>query len=467
MQLANITMLRECRISLSKLFSTFFLLFSFFFLAAQDNSPYSRYGLGNIVPPTNISTRSMGGISAGYSDILSVNFNNPASYSTFQTFVEERSKKLVSGRVLLDVGVNIESRTLRVPNQPQKFTSSNALFSYIQLGVPLRKNWGLSFGLRPLSRVSYKIAKREKLFDPRTGLGIDSAFTEFTGDGGSYLPSIGTGFAIKNFSAGVNVGYLFGRKAASTRRSLFNDTVTYNNSNHTSTTSFGDVFLNAGAQYRIDLTGNKEASRQTFIRLGIAGNLQQNISASQDIVRETFSRDATAGDSRIDSVYEQNDIKSSITYPASYTAGLVVEHIKEKGDGWLLGADLTQTKWSNFRYLGTLDSVQNNWQLHVGGQYRPAFGRAYFSKVAYRAGFFVGKDYIRVQQGLPQLGVTLGMSLPVITNNRQSIGQFTVVNVALEVERRGNNENLLKENMFRLSVGLNFSDLWFNKRKYD
>ena len=46
---------------------------------AQDNSPYSRYGIGDLVPSTNIANRSMGGISAGYTDYLSVNFNNPAS----------------------------------------------------------------------------------------------------------------------------------------------------------------------------------------------------------------------------------------------------------------------------------------------------------------------------------------------------------------------------------------------------
>ncbi|MEO6069654.1 MAG: hypothetical protein ABIN57_02320 [Chitinophagaceae bacterium] len=466
MQLANITMLREFRISLKTVF-TFFLLSTFFYSQAQDNSPYSRYGLGNTVPATNISTRSMGGISAGYSDILSVNFNNPASYSGFQTFVEERSKKLISGRVLLDVGVNIESRTLRVPNKPEKFTSGNALFSYVQLGVPLRKNWGMSFGLRPLSRVSYKIHQREKLFDPRTGKPIDSALTEYAGDGGSYLPSVGTGFAIKNFSAGVNVGYLFGKKESSTRRSIFNDTVSYSNSNHSSNTTFGGVFLNAGAQYRINLKGNKETPNQTYIRLGVSGNLAQDINASQSIVRETFSRDATAGDTRVDSVYEKLGVSGTITYPASYTAGFVLENLREKGDGWLVGADLTQTKWSNFRYLGAMDSVQNNWQFHLGGQYRPVFGRAYFSKVAYRAGFFVGKDYIRVRQGLPQLGMTVGLSLPIITNNRQSLGQYTALNIALEVEKRGNNNNLIKENMFRLSIGINFSDLWFSKRKYD
>ncbi len=132
---------------------------------------------------------------------------------------------------LLDVGVNIENRTLRSPNRPEKFTTSNALFSYLHIGVPLRKNWGLSFGLKPLSRISYEITRNERLKDPSTGLPIDSAYTEFSGNGGSYLPSIGTGFAIKNFSVGVNVGYLFGRRESTTKRALINDSVSYNNSN--------------------------------------------------------------------------------------------------------------------------------------------------------------------------------------------------------------------------------------------
>ncbi len=60
---------------------------------AQDNSPYSRYGLGDLVPGTHINNRAMGGVSAGYSDFLSINFNNPASYSNFQSIIEQKSKK--------------------------------------------------------------------------------------------------------------------------------------------------------------------------------------------------------------------------------------------------------------------------------------------------------------------------------------------------------------------------------------
>ena len=73
---------------------------------SQDNSPYSRYGLGDIVPSTNVTGRGMGGISAGYNDILSINFNNPASYGSFQTLKEQTAKKIAKGRAILDVGLN-------------------------------------------------------------------------------------------------------------------------------------------------------------------------------------------------------------------------------------------------------------------------------------------------------------------------------------------------------------------------
>src|SRR5258706_12435869 len=68
---------------------------------SQDNSPYSRYGVGDIVPSTNIIGRSMGGISAGYTDVIAINFNNPASYSSFFSFFEPKAKKMTYGRVVL------------------------------------------------------------------------------------------------------------------------------------------------------------------------------------------------------------------------------------------------------------------------------------------------------------------------------------------------------------------------------
>jgi len=59
------------------------------------------------------------------------------------------------------------------------------------------------------------------------------------------------------------------------------------------------------------------------------------------------------------------------------------------------------------------------------------------------------------------------MGLPVFNYNRQSAGQATLINLAVEYIKRGNNDNALKENMFRISAGFAFSDFWFRKRKYD
>jgi hypothetical protein len=437
---------------------------------AQDNSPYSRYGLGDLTPGTNIVNRGMGSFSAGYADPLSVNFNNPASYASFISYIEQRSKKSASGRVLFDVGINFDNHTLREGNTAEKFTSSNALFSYMQLGVPLKKNWGLSFGLRQLSRISYKINRVERLYDPVTGIPIDSALTEFTGDGGAFLATTGTGFAIKNFSVGVNFGYLFGKKEYTTKRAFINDTVEYASSDHNTKTSFGSVFFNGGIQYSVVIKKDPKGNPLTLLRFGAYGNLKQNLNAEQDVLRQTFNR-TPSGDVQVDSVFEQKNIKGKITYPAGYGLGFVLEKKPDlqnnKYASWLLGVDFVQNNWNEYRFYGAADSVHNNWELRIGGQVRAEPKKSYFSRVTYRGGFFVGQDYIHVGNNLPLAGISFGMGLPIDNYNRLSPAQYSLINLSFEYIKRGNNSNLLKENLFRISVGLSLSDLWFVKKKYE
>ena len=132
----------------------------------------------------------------------------------------------------------------------------------------------------------------------------------------------------------------------------------------------------------------------------------------------------------------------------------------------MLGIDYSTQKWSDYRLYGKTDSVRNKWDLRVGGQFTPTPKRNYFSNVSYRAGFSFGPDYIKVGQKLSQLSASVGLGLPVAIS-RQAPNQITVVNLAFEYMKRGNNDNLLRENMYRLSVGFSLSDFWFIKRKYD
>ena len=438
---------------------------------SQDNSPYSRYGIGDLVPATNIINRSMGGVTAGYFDQLSINFNNPASYSTFQAIRERKAKKLSSGRAILDLGLNFENRTLREPNNATKFTASNALFSYVQVGVPLKADWGLSFGIRPVSRISYKILANERLIDPITGQSIEDAATLYTGDGGSYLISAGTGFSLfkkekhglmEGLSVGFNGGYLFGEKDYSSRRALLNDTVAFYKANYETRTNFGSLYYNMGFQYKLPL------SKTMQLTVGAFGNFSQKLNGKQDRIRETYVFDENTGNVRLDSVSDSRDVKGTIELPSSLTVGFILQKfaVQNKEGGWMLGMDFGTQKWSDYRFYGQADSLRNKWELRTGVQINPVPRRNYFSNISYRFGFFFGPEYVKVGQKLPQVGASFGLGLPMAIS-RQAPNQATFINLAFEMVKRGNDKNLLKENLFRFSLGFSLSDIWFIKRKYE
>lgn len=469
MQLAKITSFYKHRITL---LSALFICGAA--VKAQDNSPYSRYALGNEFPRTNIINRGMGGISAGYIDVTSVNYNNPASYAKFQAYMEQRSGKVSSARVILDVGVDFTSRKLAEPNTPNSFRSSDALFSHLYVGIPIRKNWGIAFGIRPLTRISYDIFRTERLVNPTPPFrSIDSAITQFTGTGGSFLPTIGTGFGSENFSVGFNVGYLFGKKEIATRRALINDSIEYAASNHTTNTTFGSLFFTGGAQYTIDLTKKDANGRAKLpfssLRFGVSGNWKQTINGEQNILRQTYLRNSVGQELRVDSVLEQNGVAGNIIYPASYTAGVYYEKgPKEKTRGYSIGLDYVASQWDGYRFFGAKDFVQNSWELRLGAQLTPLVQAArYGQAISYRFGAFAGNDYVKTDNNkLPVYGLSFGVGLPV-RPSRQSPNQFSIVNLALEYTKRGSEQNKIKEDLIRFSIGFNFTDLWFGKRKYD
>ncbi len=435
---------------------------AFFGASAQENSPYSRYGLGDIVPNQSIDARGMGGLSAGYVDYdrrfdlrdqypksQTVNFLNPASYSKLRI-------------TSFNLGFEVDNRTIRSNTEQRKFTVSNAIISYLQLGIPLnrKKQLGLNFGLRPITRINYKIEKNQRLFYPNSpGSPSDSIQNLFEGSGGSYEVFAGLGKGFKNFSIGVNVGYFFGTKDYSTRKNFINDTVLYYKSNYQTKTSFGGLLVNAGLQYTIDF------NKTTRMVIGAYGNLRQSFNASQDIIRETFNYDANGATFRVDSVDIKNGVQGKIEYPTNIGAGFVLE----KQDKWMIGADFTTSSWSDYKYYGAKDTAtQNSWMLHIGGQFTPdPFDpKSYWSRVTYRAGFNIGKDYITADgHDLPMLGITVGGGFPIRKNPYTN--QYTYVNLAMEYGRRGNTSNVLSENTFRISLGFTLSDLWFIKKKYD
>lgn len=407
---------------------------------AQENSPYSRYGLGNLVPSQNVVNRAMGGISAAYFDGQSINTVNPASYAKFSLLTT------------FDIGLDIESRTLRNTNQTDKFSAANMLVNYLNIGVPLKAGrWGLNLGLRPISRINYKIERNSRIE------GVDSIRSLYEGSGGTYQAFAGTGVAIKNFSVGVNFGYFFGRKEYTTRTTPVNDSVFYYQSKFSTQTNIGSPFIDAGVQYSIKL------AEKNWLRLGAYGNLEQNLSAKRSSKNETFNYTQTGADQTIDSIYFSEEVKGDVVYPMKVGFGVLYQ----KAEKFLVGVDYEQTQWSNYRYFGATDATQDNWTLRVGAQILPNLeAKKYWGRVNYRAGFYTGPDYIIAEgRDIPNYGFTFGMGLPVRRGAYST--QFTIINTNFEIGRRGNNDNSLKESYFRVSLGLNLSDIWFRKRQYE
>jgi hypothetical protein len=238
--------------------------------------------------------------------------------------------------------------------------------------------------------------------------------------------------------------------------------VQYAASNHTTNANFGNLFFTVGTQWLVDL------SKTSVLRIGASGNWKQTLNGTQDILRQTYTRNANGQELQIDSVFQQSDIAGNVVYPATYTAGFILDLAPgQRTSGWNIGVDYTAGKWNDFRFFGTKDFVQNNWELRAGAQITPSENAIQSGKLkSYRFGFFTGRDYIKVGEDLPVYGVTLGLGLPLRNYSRLS-NQASILNFGLEYTRRGNEKNVVKENLVRVSLGLNFTDFWFGKRKYD
>jgi len=446
--------MHSAKLTLTKFFSLLIVACSLqHAVYSQENSPYSRYGLGDIVPKSNIVSRGMGGIAAGFSDYQSVNFINPASYGNLRS-------------TIFEFAAEADRRTLKSTNPAARFSATNAVISYIQLGIPIKLKkankkdifWGMNIGLRPISKINYKIVKNERLSSIN-----DSLSTTYEGSGGLNEAYLGTALTIKHFSIGVNGGYMFGNKDYSTRLKFLNDTVQYAQSNTESQTNFGGLFLNGGIQYQARIK-NKKNKRESILRFGAYGNLKQTMSASRDEIVETIAFDAAGNKLRIDSVYT-NNLKGKVVYPSTLGVGVSYQTLN-----WVFGADFETTRWQDYRFYDSTDHVQNSWKIRVGTEYYPLKDntsfKKYFSFVKYRFGFYYGPDYIRINNSLPEYGFSFGAGFPLKLRKGYYETQTSMLNTAIEFGSRGDKKSNLRESTFRVSIGLSLSDLWFLTQKY-
>ncbi|HAC22022.1 MAG TPA: hypothetical protein DCF91_08005, partial [Porphyromonadaceae bacterium] len=150
-------------------------------LIAQNNtnSPYTRFGWGQLADPSFGAGKAMGGIGYGLRNNKQVNPLNPASYSNVDSLT-----------FMLDIGVTAQMSRFEQGGTSTKNINGN--LEYIAMQFPIHKKLAVSIGLLPVSFVGYEYGSSEKVD------GSDVYATQvFNGTGG--LSEVYGGISYKPF----------------------------------------------------------------------------------------------------------------------------------------------------------------------------------------------------------------------------------------------------------------------------
>lgn len=412
------------------------LLSSGLFAQTSTVSPYSRFGIGEMLFKGFSQQRGMGGIALGGTSAGSLNFSNPASYAYDTLMVAE---------------FGIDAEVIKQTQGALKVQKTNSRLNTLSLGFPVLKNKiGLAFGIVPFSGKGYDISATNNA-------GIDTLGTTLTshykGSGGYTRYYLGVGAKItKNLSLGVNADYLFGTVTRQ-RRAEFSNTLMFNN-NYQDDVNISDFYFELGLHWKQKINDN------TTLGIGIVGAPSQSVKAKRTLWWVNYRVGSSGSDILKDTILYQPEERGTVTLPAYAGIGFNLS----SGNKWQAGIDFTYQDWSSYKSFGATDTLKNSMGINVGGSFTPDLtSTKYVDRVQYRAGVFYNQTSLELRGNqLTEYGVSLGVGLPL----RKALQ--SAVNIAFEFGQRGtSSDNLIKEQYARIVLGLTFNEVWFQKRKYD
>jgi len=161
-------------------------------------------------------------------------------------------------------------------------------------------------------------------------------------------------------------------------------------------------------------------------------------------------------------LYSENEI-GKLKLPTSVGTG--VSYIITNKTG--LNIDARYTNWKNFRLDKIATNVTDNFEINIGGFYQPdrfATGKGnYFDKVIYRMGIGYNSGYQEYKgKSVPLFSISAGISLPMGLYRA-----FSAMHISAQYLIKGNKDFPLRENIFKINIGITLNDKWFIKYKYD
>ena len=426
----------------------------------KDNSPYSRLGLGDLVNQNFAGASGYGGLSATFYNPYRLNIINPAANAFLKA-------------TAFEVGVFGEYSNLQ--SDTEKLNGWNGNLGYLSLGFPLRNvlnevldrknpDWGfaMNFSLVPYSTVGYNIEATSITESQDTTLNL------FQGRGGNYRIVWGNSIRYKDFSFGLNLGYLFGKTTNDRIIAIVDDNgvdkLDAYRSQLIDETSLGGLTASVGLMYRHRFMkvedGESKPSGKNII-VGFYGNTSNEIGTNTSQKYFRYRNAAVFSSIPVDTIRNVSGVEGKVTLPAEFGFGVMYEQENK----FRFGFDFNSARWSQYTNDAKPENLMDSWRISLGTEYIPdylSYNNAW-KRMRYRAGFFFQKDPRAVNEQLSSLGLTLGLGIPVVLER----GQVSFVDLAIELGRFGS-ESSIQDTYARIIAGFTLNDnTWFFKRKFD
>ncbi|KAA6350586.1 hypothetical protein EZS27_002069 [termite gut metagenome] len=387
----------------------------------NTNSPYTRYGYGQLSDQLSGKSKAMGGIAYGLRDSYHINPSNPASYTAIDSLT-----------FLFEAGLTLQNTNFS--DGTTKLNAKNSSFDHVVMQFRLHKKLAMTLGLLPFSNVGYNLNQ----FNTENPV---ANTTTYSGEGGMHQLFAGLGFKLlKNLSIGVNLSYFWGDITRTTGEYFSSESALYPYE-ETTNVSISDLKTDFGLQYTHTF-GKKNAL--------IAGVV---FSPKRALNNDTYVMVTT-------STYSVKDTVADFGIPLSIGGGLTYIY----DDRLTVGMDYRLEKWSKVSYMNDANAFCDRSVIALGAEYWPGYtGRNYFSIIKYRLGAYYSLPYYNMRgiRAAKEYGITGGFALPL--PRARSLLSISVQYIKVN----GQSINTLDENYLRLNIGLTFNERWFFKRRVD
>lgn len=417
------------------------------------NSPYTRFGIGEISRNGFNNSKAMGGIATGLRVKNQINYLNPAAISAQDTM-----------SFIFDVGISGITKSLKTKTNSVDY--NNVAFDHLAMSFPIKNWWYMGVGITPYSKIGYNVTE----VNPHTLIDTLSMLSLNSGEGGINQIFFSNSFNISNnLSLGLNINYLFG--SIEQYRQIGFDELYYGNALIYENNVYLKQFnFEIGAQYyntinkkifyTVGATYSHKISFNTDRKVVIMSTKNANTDVS--LIKEYINSFGTS----IDTIKSYSN-KVSVEVPSIYSIGFSVGII----DKLTVGFDYSLQDWNKVNGFDVNEISLKESSINYTKEQSFRFGidyipdiqsyKNYLLKINYRLGFYYNESYLQINENqINNYGITFGVGFP-ITNSRTSL------NLSCTVGKKGTVEdNLIEENYTSFGINFTLYDFWFFKRKY-